>query len=49
MKNEELIALRGGNGVCCTFTNGYAMAATSPEQCEDFCNDIPGQHGVWNC
>lgn len=48
MKNEELLTLRGGFG-CCTCTNGYAMAASSSDECEDFCNDLQGQHGVWGC
>lgn len=50
MKNEELTTLRGGyDGACCTCTNGYAMAASNSAECEDFCNDLPGQHGVWRC
>lgn len=49
IKTDELTTLRGGyDGSCCTCTDGYAMAATNASECEDFCNDLPGQHGVWN-
>lgn len=51
LNDTELILTKGGydGGCSCTCTNGYAMAATSSEECEDFCNDLPGQGGVWRC
>jgi hypothetical protein len=48
LKNEELIALRGGYGGCCVCAqNGIHMAATSLDDCMQSCKDLGG--GLWSC
>jgi hypothetical protein len=53
MKNEELVTLRGGYGGHCCWCidpNGFinAMAASSPTQCQDFCDMGPGWNYYWD-
>ena len=54
MKNEELLTLKGGYGVChcyCRDDFGHnmgQMAAQNQSDCTEFCGEL-GWDGEWNC
>ena len=54
MKNEELIALRGGYDMaCCLCKNGPTtcgyIIGSSPGSCDSDCHSVTPCHGYWVC